>query len=540
MISRKYTHSNTDLQDFYGILYPTNKTPLVRLITNIGSIWKENKDMWFSGEEMITLPTIYTVYSDCKGFNFALILNYDQINRHPYIRANELHKQIGFRFATHLALKILQTEQFSEMDEVEKVFTLLTLRHNKNHSMKQLVLTKLKHLTEENPTSSLYARFYKASIMDMFEYKRDVIGFNPLDDSPEGTQFADFEHIIEEPSHKRLELDNTLVYVKKCINTIPTKVSELIKEIGTFAISISGGGDSMLMSYYMAAYARKHNLKMILLHIAYNNRETCDDEIEFLRYYASRIIRCELYVYRIDEIKRQRATKMRSMYEEVTRRIRFGFYKAFDIPVFLGHNKDDMMENVFSNLAKQIHFENLHGMKTISNESGVTIVRPMLEYSKADITKWADSIGIPYLEDSTPAWSQRGKMRDVLVPQIHSFNPNIITGLHAFIEHTKILEQNYKILMDSFMKEYVTVSEDKDDSIATIDTTSEFFKLNHKSVQFWIDLWFKLDLDTRPSNKSIKNVIAILGKWKNTIKCNLNTKYSMKIKENTIDIIRQC
>jgi hypothetical protein len=168
----------------------------------------------------------------------------------------------------------------------------------------------------------------------------------------------------------------------------------------------------------------------------------------------------------------------------------------------------------------------------------------MLQYAKSDITKWSDTIGIPYLEDSTPAWSQRGKMRDVLVPQIEAFNPNILKGLHAFIEHTKIQDQNYKILMDAFMNDYVKVfdksgSTDERRTIAEIDTTSPFFKVNHKSVQFWIDLWFNLDLDTRPSNKSIKNVITILSKWKNTIKCNLNAKYSMNLKKDKIEIIQE-
>ena len=82
----------------------------------------------------------------------------------------------------------------------------------------------------------------------------------------------------------------------------------------------------------------------------YNNRECCIDEVEMLKQWAT-YLNVELYVRNINEIQRNRNSRFRTMYEDVTRRIRFSFYRA-KCPILLGHNRDDTFENMFSNLQK--------------------------------------------------------------------------------------------------------------------------------------------------------------------------------------------
>lgn len=301
---------------------------------------------------------------------------------------------------------------------------------------------------------------------------------------------------------------------------------EILETVGdTFAISISGGVDSMLLSYFASIYAKKHQKSMKLIHINYGNRDTCDEEVEFLKEWSNKID-ADLNVKQMT-IVRNRNSKERKYYEETTKNIRFDTYRQLQCPILLGHNKDDCYENVFTNLSKKIHFENLFGMSEISTENGVTIIRPFLEISKIDIINQAHDIGIPYLEDSTPAWSQRGKMRDSLIPQIQEFNGNILSGLNEFIKHSKFLEEQWEINFKSWRE---TVIENKEDRTVTIDQENNFYKINVEQINFWVKLWFTLGENSRPSNKCFQQLI-------NKIKCsNIDTdQYTFVLnKENTV------
>ena len=47
-----------------------------------------------------------------------------------------------------------------------------------------------------------------------------------------------------------------------------------------------------------------------------------------------------------------------------------------------------------------------------------------------------------YVYDSTPAWSKRGQMRDILIPQLMAFDKNLFTGLcHVADEMSEMYEE---------------------------------------------------------------------------------------------------
>jgi tRNA(Ile)-lysidine synthase TilS/MesJ len=55
---------------------------------------------------------------------------------------------------------------------------------------------------------------------------------------------------------------------------------------------------------------------------------------------------------------------------------------------------------------------NLSGINLGSLIEGIHIWRPLLSHSKAEILDFAHLFGIPYLKNSTPIWSTRGKIRN--------------------------------------------------------------------------------------------------------------------------------
>ena len=304
----------------------------------------------------------------------------------------------------------------------------------------------------------------------------------------------------------------------------------------SIVISISGGVDSMLLSLIMSQYCEQMQISLSMLHINYNNRDCCDKEVKFLVWWSN-IINCKLYVKSFD-IVRSRNSKERVLYENITRRIRYSIYKYLNSPILLGHNIDDCYENMFSNLSKRIHFDNLFGMSKYTIESDIPIVRPMLDITKEQILELAHTIGIPYLEDSTPAWSNRGKMRDVLIPQISQFNPQILNGLADFATYTSKLEKQWNHLFHSWKDKNIKNEIDDDKQTVTITKSDEFYLMNYDNLNFWIKIWFDYKLPTRPSNKSFDSMINFLQMKRYTVRFVLNNKSNVyNNSENEMTII---
>jgi tRNA(Ile)-lysidine synthase TilS/MesJ len=180
------------------------------------------------------------------------------------------------------------------------------------------------------------------------------------------------------------------------------------------------------------------NINFICVHIDYYNRKECEQEEELLKWWCNTILDVPLYIRRIDEINRPKCMEheLRDLYESYTKDVRFTSYININNNnisyVVLGHNKDDTIENILTNTASQSHYENLLGMTPVSNQSykdkDITFLRPLINIPKIDIYKFAIENNIPFLHDSTPKWSQRGKIRDIVKPALVEWNPLILDG----------------------------------------------------------------------------------------------------------------
>ncbi len=544
------------LQDFYPIVYDiipntnstTNTNTNIRLLKNISEFWQENKDFWFSHKPINSWDLEPPInYTNTLDINFRLLLHYDQIYRHPNPLILENNKKLAYKFATHIALKIIHNQQqFAKTNDIEKVFILLTLRHNKSLLMKELVLKKVLEITEYNHTP-IFMRFLKATIWDIHEFKHKE-GYSPeifLNETH--NMYSSYisypwKHILQEPNIIP-DFNISSIYKKlytDFFNIISSQNNQII------AVSISGGVDSMVAAKISKEVCHALNKKLILLHINYNNRDCCEEECDLLRDFAQKLC-IPLYIRKITEIQRVRHTHLREIYEDITRKIRFSFYSYFKCPVILGHNQDDCFENVFQNLSKQIHFDNLFGMRQISEEQGVPILRPMLNVCKKDIYLYADHSGIPHLYDSTPDWSRRGQMRDKLIPGIQTFDPLILPGLKEFINRSIFLEQQWRSSFEEYTKKIIY------QDYRIILPRDHFFNSNFNSLNFWITLWHSLEKretdrqetdrqetekqkEIRPSNKSFQNLIQQLQTRAKV--CGLNLNWKVLIKSDILILIK--
>jgi tRNA(Ile)-lysidine synthase TilS/MesJ/uncharacterized protein (DUF924 family) len=167
---------------------------------------------------------------------------------------------------------------------------------------------------------------------------------------------------------------------------------------------------------------------VIAMHIDYGNRPESGEEASFVEQYAREVLRLDWRVRRVTEVTR--GVTDRSDYEKISRNIRYGFYKdtlreytavhgagaGAGTGVIFGHHIGDVQENVISNVMRGSSALCLSGMAEVGLTEGVCVWRPLLGRGKEEIYDFAHLYGVPYLQDSTPSWSTRGKLRNALLP----------------------------------------------------------------------------------------------------------------------------
>jgi tRNA(Ile)-lysidine synthetase-like protein len=433
--------------------------------------WKSNTNLWFNStkEDDKLITEKYFLYLEkYKKYEIvnkleltAYIILYDQILRHINRHLNENY--------THPDDFINECYMYYEiykdfLDDFEFMFILMPLRHT--HELHHIKFV-LNEIWNRNITVSIkkylvatYERYIKCGIKnDHLNIKKYIEYEGDFDDS-----------ILDNQSFLSETFNNNLVSLMKDFinnNNLTNK---------TIIISISGGVDSMVCSYLLKLIEHP----FIAVHIDYYNRDECLKEEDLLKWWCCKILNIPLYIRRIDEINRPKCMKneLRDLYESYTKSIRFNTYKIIDNPiVMLGHNKDDTLENILTNTAHMSHYDNLLGMDYVSIIDEITFIRPLLNTFKKEIYSFANKNNIPFLIDSTPKWSQRGKIRDIVRPALESWNPLILDGFLALSEKMKQMS----LLIDKLISKQINY-----DNIESVPNDSLYWSIVLKKNNIYI------------------------------------------------------
>lgn len=235
-----------------------------------------------------------------------------------------------------------------------------------------------------------------------------------------------YQYLLESPKNYRFN--------KSWLTKI-NKNNELVKQIEQFCqendiykngaiVSLSGGVDSMVTLAILLYLKSIHKFNIYTATIDYGLRKESNDESRFLIDYA-KFYGIQHRVSYVTSVSRKKENSgARTDFEERSRDIRFNTYKEIieynklnvSVGVFVAHHQDDIIENIFTNTMRGGNLLDLEVMKPISTNREVNIFRPFLQFKKQVIYDFAHEYGIPYFLDTTPKWSNRGKMRNEIFP----------------------------------------------------------------------------------------------------------------------------
>lgn len=189
-------------------------------------------------------------------------------------------------------------------------------------------------------------------------------------------------------------------------------------------VAVSGGADSMVLLHGLHSLAPSHRWKIAVAHFNHHLRGRASDADEKLVRRTAQKLGLKYFVGGADV--KAFAARAKISLEMAARQLRHEFLartaRAQKIStVALAHHADDQVELFFLRLLRGAGGEGLAGMKWRSPSPAaraVSLVRPLLEFPKAELLAFAAGQKIRFREDATNFSSDvlRNRIRHELLP----------------------------------------------------------------------------------------------------------------------------
>ena len=221
----------------------------------------------------------------------------------------------------------------------------------------------------------------------------------------------------------------------------------------TALLAVSGGRDSVVMTHLV----RRAGIPFEIAHCNFHLRPgDCDRDEAFVRQIADSYgVPCHVASFDTRAV----AAATGESIEEAARRLRYTFFADLCRDygyhcVATAHHRDDSIETFFLNLFRGTGIAGLHGIRPIShltlNTNRLTLVRPLLCFSRADINAYVEQHGLEYVEDYTNSEldARRNCIRLQLMPLLRELYPSVDDTMQANMERLHDTELIYRAYVD--------------------------------------------------------------------------------------------
>lgn len=225
-------------------------------------------------------------------------------------------------------------------------------------------------------------------------------------------------------------------------------------------LAVSGGRDSVAMTDLV----HRAGITFAIAHCNFNLRPgDCDRDQLFVRRLAQSY-NVPFFTTSFDT--QAFAASNGLSIEDAARQLRYGYFAELCQHhgyscVATAHHRDDSIETFFLNLFRGTGISGLHGIRPSSvitiNGLQVEVIRPLLDFSRADIDAYIMERGLEYVEDHTnyELDARRNRIRHQLMPLLRDLYPSIDTTMQANIERLHDTELIFKAYIDELRSRFV-------------------------------------------------------------------------------------
>ena len=190
-------------------------------------------------------------------------------------------------------------------------------------------------------------------------------------------------------------------------------------------LAVSGGVDSVSMASLFASSS--HSISFAVAHMNFSLRgaESDGDERFVGEWCKDHGVR--LFTRKVDTL--EYASQHRVSVEMAARELRYAWFaelcdaEGFDF-VSVAHNLNDSVETMYLNMVRGAGLRGLSGIRPVNGR----IIRPLLEFSRAEIESYAAAQGLKWRTDSTnkDVTFSRNRLRNNVLPELVEINPSLL------------------------------------------------------------------------------------------------------------------
>ena len=174
-----------------------------------------------------------------------------------------------------------------------------------------------------------------------------------------------------------------------------------LKNQNALAVAVSGGPDSMALAHMMVAWAQDNNKALHFLTVDHGLRTKAKEEAQMVSGWVQEQNNSAL----CHSILQWQGDKPETSIMEQARAARYQLMAEYCDhhkiqSLFLAHHQDDQAETFLIRLSKGSGLDGLAAMNVFrSYNDALTLVRPLLHFSKQDLIDCCDQYKVPYAED---------------------------------------------------------------------------------------------------------------------------------------------
>lgn len=220
------------------------------------------------------------------------------------------------------------------------------------------------------------------------------------------------------------------------------KKFDMVSQGEKVVLGVSGGADSIAMMHALHEI-NDPRLELIVAHLNHGIRgEEAKRDADFVRE-AARKLRLKYFYGEVDTPSYGKEQGL--SLEEAARILRYRFLhdvssKQYAKKIATAHTLDDQAETVLMRLLRGSGSRGLSGIPPVLNN---TVIRPLIETTRADVEEYLKSRKIAWVEDSTNQSEEhlRNRIRGSLIPDLEQYNPRIKETLAKTADIMRIEEE---------------------------------------------------------------------------------------------------
>jgi len=251
-------------------------------------------------------------------------------------------------------------------------------------------------------------------------------------------------------------------------------------------VACSGGPDSVALLHLLKTLEEPLKLRLGVLHYDHGLRgRSSQADLQFVRRLAQKL-QVPFYSAAAVSLRKKAKSKKQSL-EEAAREERYAFFirtakKKGLKKIALGHTQDDQAETVLMRLIRGTGLRGLAGIRRTLQMPGFKGVRPLLDFTKAELLQWLSAERIAFRVDASNETDiyERNKIRQLFLPWLkREIHPRVTETLARLADAADDENRLMQTLEDSAWKQLKVVVRR-----GALTLNREVFQSIHPALQF--------------------------------------------------------